>query len=113
MDQSSSFSLLIEEPVVISKLRPSSVRGNPSSLNKDSLCCRPRKRCGYESVDGFAWRLSCVNFVNFSVGVAFRFQLRGTGIEVVWKPFLILLVIGSILFCLALARFRKTIGQMA
>jgi len=51
--------------------------------------------------------------VNFSVGVAFRFQLRGTGIEVVWKPFLILLVIGSILFCLALARFRKTIGQMA
>ena len=38
---------------------------------------------------------------------------RGAGIEVVWKPFLILLVIGSILFCLALARFRKTITQMA
>jgi hypothetical protein len=52
-------------------------------------------------------------FREFSVGVAFRFQLRGAGIEVVWKPFLILLVIGSILFCLALARFRKTISQMA
>jgi ABC-2 type transport system permease protein len=51
--------------------------------------------------------------VNFSVGVAFHFQLRGAGIEVVWKPFLILLVIGSMLFCLALARFRKTISQMA
>jgi ABC-2 type transport system permease protein len=38
---------------------------------------------------------------------------RGAGIEVVWKPFLALLVIGSILFCIALARFRKTITQMA
>ena len=38
---------------------------------------------------------------------------RGAGIEVIWKPFLILLVIGSILFCLALARFRKTISQIA
>ena len=37
---------------------------------------------------------------------------RGARIEVVWKPFLILLVIGSILFCLALAWFRKTISQM-
>jgi hypothetical protein len=33
--------------------------------------------------------------------------------DVVWKPFLALLVIGSILFCIALARFRKTITQMA
>jgi ABC-2 type transport system permease protein len=38
---------------------------------------------------------------------------RGAGIEVVWKPFLYLLVIGSILFALSLARFRKTISQMA
>jgi ABC-2 type transport system permease protein len=36
---------------------------------------------------------------------------RGAGLEVVWKP-LILLVIGSVLFVLALTRFRKTIGQM-
>jgi ABC-2 type transport system permease protein len=38
---------------------------------------------------------------------------RGAGIEVVWKQFLWLLVIGSVLFALSLARFRKTISQMA
>jgi ABC-2 type transport system permease protein len=38
---------------------------------------------------------------------------RGAGIDVAWRPFLILLVIGSVLFAMALWRFRKTIGQMA
>lgn len=38
---------------------------------------------------------------------------RGAGIAVVWKPFLCLLVIGTALFALSLARFRKTISQMA
>jgi ABC-2 type transport system permease protein len=38
---------------------------------------------------------------------------RGAGIEVVWKPFLSLLVIGAVLFSLSLSRFRKTISQMA
>jgi ABC-2 type transport system permease protein len=38
---------------------------------------------------------------------------RGAGIAVVWPPFLFLLVIGAGLFTLSLARFRKTIGQMA
>jgi len=38
---------------------------------------------------------------------------RGAGIEVVWKPFLWLAAIGSALFSLSLARFRKTISQMA
>jgi ABC-2 type transport system permease protein len=38
---------------------------------------------------------------------------RGAGIEVVWPPFLFLLLIGSVLFSLSLARFRKTISQMA
>ncbi|MCE4372366.1 ABC transporter permease [Xanthomonas hortorum] len=38
---------------------------------------------------------------------------RGAGIAVVWKPFLALAVIGSVLFALSLARFRKTISQMA
>ena len=38
---------------------------------------------------------------------------RGAGLEVVWKPFLALAVIGAVLFALALARFRKTISQMA
>ena len=38
---------------------------------------------------------------------------RGAGIEVVWKPFLLLAVIGTVLFALSLARFRRTISQMA
>ena len=38
---------------------------------------------------------------------------RGAGIGVVWPPFLFLLVIGAGLFALSLARFRKTISQMA
>ena len=38
---------------------------------------------------------------------------RGAGIDVVWPQFLALLAIGSVLFSLSLARFRKTISQMA
>lgn len=38
---------------------------------------------------------------------------RGAGLDVVWKPFTCLLVIGSALFGLSLHRFRKTIAQMA
>jgi ABC-2 type transport system permease protein len=38
---------------------------------------------------------------------------RGAGLEVVWRPFLLLAVIGSILLALSLGRFRKTISQMA
>lgn len=38
---------------------------------------------------------------------------RGAGLDVVWQPFLALLLIGMALFALSLAHFRKTIGQMA
>jgi ABC-2 type transport system permease protein len=38
---------------------------------------------------------------------------RGAGLGVVWTSFLALLLIGSALFALSLARFRKTISQMA
>jgi ABC-2 type transport system permease protein len=38
---------------------------------------------------------------------------RGAGIEVVWKSFLILFLIGSVFFAFSLNRFRKTITQMA
>lgn len=38
---------------------------------------------------------------------------RGAGIAVVWKPFLFLMAIGTALFSLSLARFRRTINQMA
>ena len=38
---------------------------------------------------------------------------RGAGLDVVWRPFFWLLVIGSTLFAYSLARFRKTVAQMA
>ena len=38
---------------------------------------------------------------------------RGAGLAVVWTSFLALLVIGSVLFALSLARFRKMLSQMA
>lgn len=38
---------------------------------------------------------------------------RGAGISVVWQPFLALALIGTALFALSLARFRKTLSQMA
>jgi ABC-2 type transport system permease protein len=37
---------------------------------------------------------------------------RGAGLSVVWPQFLALAIIGSTLFSLSLARFRKTIGTM-
>ncbi|TDV14937.1 ABC-type multidrug transport system permease subunit [Paraburkholderia caballeronis] len=38
---------------------------------------------------------------------------RGAGIDVVWQPFLWIAAIGCALFALSLARFRKTLSQMA
>ena len=38
---------------------------------------------------------------------------RGAGLTVVWPQFISLAVIGSALFLFSLARFRKTISQMA
>ena len=38
---------------------------------------------------------------------------RGGALDVVWPQFLALAVIGTILFGVALVRFRETIGQMA
>jgi ABC-2 type transport system permease protein len=38
---------------------------------------------------------------------------RGAGIGVVWRPFLWLAVIGSVMFAFSLMRFRRTLSQMA
>ena len=45
------------------------------------------------------------HFVSFSQAILFR----GAGIEVVWKPFLMLFIIGSILFLISLRSFRKSL----
>jgi ABC-2 type transport system permease protein len=49
------------------------------------------------------------HFVELGQAILFR----GAGIDVVWRPFLWLAVIGSVLFALSLMRFRKTLSQMA
>lgn len=49
------------------------------------------------------------HFVDLGQAILFR----GAGLDVVWKPFLALFVIGTVLFVLSLRRFRKAIGQMA
>ena len=48
-------------------------------------------------------------FVKFGQAILFR----GAGIEVVWVQLLAMALIGAVLFAFSLARFRKTIGQMA
>jgi ABC-2 type transport system permease protein len=49
------------------------------------------------------------HFVQLGQAILFR----GAGIAVVWPQFLALVAIGALLFALSLARFRKTISQMA
>jgi ABC-2 type transport system permease protein len=49
------------------------------------------------------------HFVMLSQGILFR----GGGFEVVWPQFLALAAIGTVLFGVALGRFRRTIGSMA
>ena len=46
------------------------------------------------------------HFVEFSQAILYR----GAGIEVVWRPFLILFVIGVVLFIISLARFKKSVA---
>lgn len=46
------------------------------------------------------------HFVSFSQSILYR----GAGIEVVWKPFLFLLIIGIVLFLISLAKFRKSVA---
>jgi ABC-2 type transport system permease protein len=49
------------------------------------------------------------HFVAASQAILFR----GAGLAVVWPQFLTLVLIGAVLFTIALNRFRRTISQMA
>lgn len=49
------------------------------------------------------------HFVQLGQAILFR----GAGLDTVWPQFLALTLIGTVLFILALGRFRRTIGQMA
>ena len=67
----------------------------------------------FESMPLFVQRVMQVAPTTHFVELAQSILYRGAGMDVVWKPYLILAIIGSTLFALSLARFRKTIGQMA
>lgn len=49
------------------------------------------------------------HFTEMSQAILFR----GAGLDVVWKNFLPMALMGAVLFYLSLIRFRKTIGRMA
>lgn len=63
-----------------------------------------------ESMPGWLQEVMLISpnthIVEFSQSILFR----GAGIEVVWKQYLALLLIGSILFWISLVRFRKSIS---
>ena len=66
-----------------------------------------------ESMPQFVQDIMLASPTTHFVQLAQAILYRGAGFDVVWKPFLILLILGAIFFVLALGRFRKTIGQMA
>ena len=55
----------------------------------------------------FAMLLPTTHFNTFASDILYR----GVGIEVVWKPFLAILLIGLVLFLFSLARFRKSVAS--
>ena len=67
----------------------------------------------FESMPLFVQRVMQAAPTTHFVELAQAILYRGAGIAVVYKPFLILALIGSALFALSLTRFRKTISQMA
>jgi ABC-2 type transport system permease protein len=66
-----------------------------------------------ESMPRFVQDIMLLAPTTHFVQLAQAILYRGAGLDVVWKPFFILLIIGSVLFTLSLMRFRKTITQMA
>lgn len=67
----------------------------------------------YESMPEIVQYIMLVAPTTHFVDLGQAILFRGAGLDVVWEQFLALLAIGSVLFFFSLARFRKTIGQMA
>ena len=66
-----------------------------------------------ESMPGVVQNIMLLAPTTHFVEIGQAILYRGAGLSVVWPQFLALLAIGGVLFALALARFRKTISQMA
>ncbi|MFW8565526.1 ABC transporter permease [Orrella sp. 11846] len=66
-----------------------------------------------ESMPSFVQDLMQLAPTTHFVQIGQAILFRGAGMETVWKPFLALIVIGTVLYVLSLRRFRRTISQMA
>ncbi len=66
-----------------------------------------------ESMPEFVQNLMLVAPTTHFVELGQAILYRGAGLNVVWAPFLALLIIGSLLFAFSLGRFRKTLSQLA
>lgn len=62
--------------------------------------------------DAVRWLMSLAPTTHF-VGLSQAILFRGAGLAIAWPSMLALAAIGAVLFGLSLARFRKTIVQMA
>lgn len=61
------------------------------------------------AVQWFMQLAPTTHFVEFSQAILYR----GAGMEVVWMPFMLLAIIGLVLFLISLALFRKTVAQVS
>ena len=66
-----------------------------------------------ESMPGLVQNIMLVAPTTYFVAAGQSILYRGAGIDVVWPQFLAIITIGCALFFASLARFRKTISQMA
>ena len=63
------------------------------------------------SIPLFLFGVALHLFAATSLGIFLASILyRGAGLEVVWKPFLILFIIGGVFFAISLAKFRKSVA---
>jgi len=65
-----------------------------------------------ESMPAFVQTLMLAAPTTHLVALGQAILYRGAGLDVVWKPLAALAVIGTVLYVLSLARFRRTIGQL-
>ncbi|CAM3688400.1 Transport permease protein [Bordetella sputigena] len=65
-----------------------------------------------ESMPEFVQDIMLVAPTTHFVEIGQAILFRAAGFDVVWRPFLVLFVIGCVLFGLSLSRFRRTINQM-
>ncbi len=66
-----------------------------------------------ESMPEFVQNIMLVAPTTHFVSASQAILYRGAGLDVVWPQFLAIILIGTLFFSIARARFRKTISQMA